>query len=108
MNGMQVGFGFQGTEDRPDAGQGHAGAPQGGLVPIDQVGAQAADVRMGRHRALQRASGEADGDDMPPGRVGVDRDVVVPGESPAPGLGPPDAFPDPFDPFPDAREEGLE
>ena len=58
---------------------------------------------MGHHRALQQASGEADGDDMPPpGRVGVDRDVVVPGEPPAPGLGPPDAFPDPFDPFPGA------
>ena len=34
--------------------------------------------------------------------VGIDRDVVVPGGPPALGLGPPDAFPDLFDPFPGA------
>ena len=34
--------------------------------------------------------------------VGIDRDVVVPGGPPASGLGPPDAFPDLFDPFPGA------
>ena len=57
---------------------------------------------MGHHRALQRASGEANGSGVPPGRVGFDRDVVVPGEPPASGLGPPDVFPDPFDPLPGA------
>ena len=78
------------------------GAPRGGPVPIGPVGAQAADARMGHHRALQRPSGEADGGGVPPGRVGVDRDVVVPGEPPASGLEPPDAFPHLFDPLPGA------
>ena len=36
------------------------------------------------------------------GRVGVDRNVVVPGEPPASDLDPPDALPDPVDPLPGA------
>ena len=59
-------------------------------------------ARMGHHRPLPRSSGEADSGGVPSGCVGVHGDVVVPGEPPASGLGPPDAFPDPVGPFPGA------
>ena len=56
-DGAQAEFGFQRAEHRLDVGEGDVGPPQGFLVPIGLIAAQAVHARDGSSSSLRPAGG---------------------------------------------------
>ena len=80
-DGSQSELRFQRAEDSLEVGEGDMGSPQGFLVPIGLIAAQAIHPRMGHHRALDRAASEAHRGGALGAVVGIEFDVVVLGDA---------------------------
>ena len=93
-DGAQAEFGLEGAEHGFEIGEHGVGAPEGFLIPVTEIGAQAVDTRMSEHGARAGLALPGDGHGLAALRVGHHVNLVMLRGPSALFLDAPDALPD--------------